>query len=198
MPGLALLLLLAQAIDPLNPGASPATPAPPRPAAAATAAPTGDGRFIPRPASYPWPDLWPINFEEHPLRNTHGPAYWDLPTTRDPTYHKAYLDFPRQTIQGGMNPPGHRPEDFRDFGQAGVAGRIGEMKLGEVDTWDGRAMKPAHKMVPYKGSFEIVGATPVGAYECKQVKFTMARPKEQVSMMTLYCKFPSGAWGKVT
>lgn len=196
MPGLFLLLLL-QAFDPLNPGAPPAAPRPP--ASAPTPAPVTAGRqYLPRPASYAWPDLWPINYEDDPRRNTRGPAYWDLPTTHDPSHQKAYLDFPQQTIMGGQNPPGHRPEDFRDFGPNGVAGRIGEMKLGEFETWDGRAMKPIYKMVPYKGRFEIVGATPVGAYACKQVKFTMSRPKSSVSLMNLYCQYPDGRWGKVT
>lgn len=172
MLGLALLLLLAQAAD---------------------------GRYLSRPASYAWPELWPVNYElAYRGRDVYTPNHLDLPTARDPSHQREYLDFPQQTIMGGQNPPGHRPEDFRDFGPGGLAGRIGEMKLGEVDTWDGRPMKPIYKMVPYKGRFEIVGVEPVGRFACKQVKFTMSRPARSVSLMTLYCRYPDGRWGMVT
>lgn len=165
---------------------------------AQAAASPGSANRLPRPADYPWPDLWPVNYElAYRGRDPYGPGHWDLPTATDPTYQKAYLDFPQQTIMGGQNPPGHRPEDFRDFGPGGVAGRIGAMQLGEVETWKGRAVAP-NRMVPYEGSFEIVGAQPVGRFACKQVKFTMARPAKSVSLMTLYCRYPDGRWGMVT
>lgn len=176
MLGLALLLFFAQA-----------------------AAPAAGGGYLARPADYPWPELWPVNYEVVPRRaGAYSPDHLDLPTARDPSFQREYIDFPQQTIMGGQNPPGHRPEDFKDFGPGGVAGRIAAMKLGEVDTWEGRAMKPAYRMVPYKGRFEIVGAQPVGRFPCRQVKFTMSRPARSVSLMTLYCQRPDGGWGRVT
>lgn len=155
--------------------------------------------YLPRPETYAWPELWPSNYDlNYRGRKPYDPGNLDLPTNGDFSYQKSYLDFPQQTIQGGQDPPGHRPEDFRDFGPGGVAGRIGEMKLGEADTWKGRAMKPIYRMVPYDGRFEVVGVEPVGAFACKQVKFSMSRPGKSVSLMTLYCQYPDGHWGMVT
>lgn len=195
---LALLIsaLLAQAYDPLNPGAAP----PPPPARAPVAsAPAADAGYLPRPATYQWPDLWPVNYQTvYRGRDPYGPGHWDLPTRKDPNWQRAYLDFPQQKIDYGMDPPGHRPEDFRDFGPGGVTGRIAQMKLGEVETWKGRAMKPMLRMVPYDGRFEVVGVEPVGRFACKQVKFTMSRPAKSVSLMTLYCQYSDGHWGMVT
>lgn len=158
------------------------------------------GAYLPMPADYAWPELWPVNYDlNYRGRRPYAPGDLDLPTRTDPNHQRPYLDFPQMKINGGMDPPGHRPEDFRDFGPGGVAGRIGAMKTGEAETWKGRATLPIYRMVPYDGRFEVIGEAPVGKFACKQVRFSMSRPGRSVSLLTLYCQDPAdGRWGQVT
>lgn len=190
----ALIGLLLQAYDPLSGGPPPPPPVAKAPAAAVS----GPAGARPRPASYPWPELWPTNYNDGwKGRSAYEPRYLDLPRP-DPAAIAAYYKFAEQTINMGMNPPGHRPEEHRDFGPGGMAGRIGAMKVGEVDTWKGRATRPIHKLTPYDGRFEIIGAHPVGAFECRQVKFTMSRGTSSVSKLELYCRDTKGVWASVS
>jgi hypothetical protein len=158
------------------------------------------GAYLPMPSDYAWPDLWPANYKlNYRGRRPYAPGDLDLPAPSDPSQQRAYLDFPQMKINGGMDPPGHRPEEFRDFGPRGVPGRVGELKLGEADTWKGRATLPIYRMVPYDGRFEVIGEQPVGQFACKQVRFTMSRPARSVSVLALYCQDPGdGRWVQVS
>jgi|SRR5215217_708599 len=187
----ALFVLMLQAYDPLAGGPPPTPPA----KAAVVSGPAGARS---RPEAYPWPELWPTNYNDNWKGKTYEPRYLDLPKP-DPVAVAAYYKFAEQTINMGMNPPGHRPDEHRDFGPGGMAGRIGAMKLGEVETWKGKATRPIHKLTPYDGRFEIIGDYPVGAFECRQVKFTMSRgAKSSVSKLELYCRDSKGEWAQVS
>jgi|GEM_PF-3474918 len=198
MSAFGLLVLLLQAYDPMF-----GTPPPPKPAAPAqpTTVATGGTGYAAKPASYPWPRLWPANYNTNWRgRSAYTPDHLTLPqpTPEELKEDRAYYAFAVQKIDYGMDVPGHRAEEYKDFGPGGISGRVGQLKMGEFDTWRGQIKKPHLTMVPYDGRFEVVGEHPVGQFTCKQVKFSMSRGKQSVSSMDLFCLGTDGKWDWVT
>ncbi|MCX8477320.1 MAG: hypothetical protein MT490_16150 [Sphingomonas sp.] len=131
------------------------------------------------PAGYPSAMLWPVNDSTDIHQITLSAEY--------SAALDAYIEFATDHKVMGMPELYHRIERYRpELAGAALNKFIGEMKPGQIETWDGRG---------YKGSFTLIGTAPVGPFQCRQTQWTMAGTKGKATVPRLDCFNPkTGKW----